>query len=93
MQHFFEFCNEMLCVADSRGYFTRVNPAWTKTLGWSSEEMTSRPFIDFVHPDDVEATIREAELLHSGTHETILFENRYCCRDGSFRWLSWSLEP
>jgi PAS domain S-box-containing protein len=89
MQRFFEFCNEMLCVADSRGYFTRVNPAWTKTLGWSTEEMTSRPFIDFVHPDDVETTKREARLLHSGTHETILFDNRYRCRDGSYRWLSW----
>lgn len=89
MHQFFEFCNEMLCVADSRGYFTRVNPAWTKTLGWSTEEMTSRPFIDFVHPDDVEATKREARLLHSGTHETVSFENRYRCRDGSYRWLSW----
>jgi PAS domain S-box-containing protein len=89
MHYFFEFCNEMLCVADSRGYFTRVNQAWTRTLGWSSEEMTSRPFIDFVHPDDVAVTIREAELLHSGTHETILFDNRYRCRDGSYRWLSW----
>jgi len=89
MNYFFEFCNEMLCVADSRGYFTRVNQAWTKTLGWSTEEMTSRPFIDFVHPDDVETTIREAQLLHSGTHETIMFDNRYRCRDGSYRWLSW----
>ena len=89
---FFEFSNEMMCVADSRGYFTLVNPAWTKTLGWSIEEMTSRPFIEFVHPDDVEATIREAELLHSGTHETTLFENRYRCQDGSYRWLSWQVK-
>ena len=89
MFDFFEFSNEMLCVADSRGYFTRVNKAWTKTLGWSAEELTSRPYVDFVHPDDVEATIREAQLLLTGTHETISFENRYRCRDGSYRWLSW----
>jgi PAS domain S-box-containing protein len=89
MFDFFEFSNEMLCVADNRGYFTRVNPAWTKTLGWSADELTSRPYLDFVHPDDMPATIREAQLLLSGTHETIFFENRYRTPDGSYRWLSW----
>jgi PAS domain S-box-containing protein len=89
MFDFFEFSNEMLCVADSRGYFTRVNQAWTKTLGWSAEELTSRPYTDFVHPDDLQATLREAQLLLTGTHETISFENRYRCRDGTYRWLSW----
>lgn len=95
MIDFFEFSNEMLCLADHRGYFVRVNPAWTKTLGWSADELTSRPFVDFVHPDDLAATIQEAELLHSGSHETIFFENRYRCRDGSYRWLAWRvvLEP
>ncbi|WP_425618968.1 PAS domain S-box protein [Anatilimnocola sp. NA78] len=92
MYDFFEFCNEMLCVADSRGYFTRVNPAWTQTLGWSAEELTSRPFIEFVHPDDLAATVRESQLLYSGTYETISFENRYRCRDGSYRWLSWRVK-
>lgn len=89
MIDFFEFSNEMLCLADSRGYFTRVNPAWTRTLGWSADELTSRPYMDFVHPDDVQATTREAHLLVEGTHETVWFENRYRCRDGSYRWLSW----
>lgn len=89
MVDFFEFSNEMLCVADSRGYLTRVNHAWTKTLGWSAEELTSRPYVDFVHPDDITATVREAQLLLTGTHETIYFENRYRCKDGSYRWLSW----
>lgn len=59
MFDFFEFSNEMLCVADNRGYLTRVNQAWTKTLGWSAEELTSRPYIDFVHPEDLAATVRE----------------------------------
>lgn len=89
MIDFFEFSNEMLCLANEQGYFTRVNPAWTKTLGWSADELTSRPFVDFVHPDDLAATIQEAELLQSGSHETIFFENRYRCRDGSYRWLAW----
>jgi PAS domain S-box-containing protein len=89
MFDFFEFSNELLCIADKRGYFIRVNQAWTKTLGWSAAELTSRPYLDFVHPDDAEATLREAQLLLTGTHETIAFENRYRCPDNSYRWLSW----
>ncbi len=56
MFDFFEFSNEMLCVADPLGYFIRVNKAWSKTLGWSVAELTGRPYLDFVHPDDLEAT-------------------------------------
>ena len=89
MVDFFEFSNEMLCLADERGYFTRVNKAWVKTLGWSIEELTSRPYTDFVHPDDLQATIREASLLLHGNHETVRFENRYRCQDGSYRWFAW----
>jgi PAS domain S-box-containing protein len=89
MIDFFEFSNEMLCIANDRGYFTRVNQAWTKALGWSADELTSRPYIDFVHPDDLEATIREAYMLLHDRHETIRFENRYRCRNGSYRWLAW----
>jgi PAS domain S-box-containing protein len=89
MFDFFEFSNEMMCIADQNGYLVRVNKAWTKTLGWSVEELMSRPYLDFVHPDDVESTLREAELLRKGNHETVAFENRYRCSDGSYRWLSW----
>jgi PAS domain S-box-containing protein len=89
MIDFFEFSNEMLCLADQRGYFTRVNSAWTKTLGWTAEALTTRPYIEFVHPDDVAATLREAELLRSEKHETIWFENRYRCIDGTYRLLAW----
>lgn len=89
MIDFFEFSNEMLCLADQRGYFTRVNPAWTRVLGWTAEELTGTPYMEFVHPDDVAATKREAELLSSKRYETIRFENRYRCRDGSYRWLAW----
>lgn len=95
MFDFFELSNELLCIADSRGYFIRVNPAWTKTLGWSAEELLSRPYVDFVHPDDVQATLLEAQLLLNGTHETVSFENRFRSKDGSYRWLAWNarLDP
>jgi PAS domain S-box-containing protein len=93
MIDFFELSNEMLCMADRRGHFVRVNSAWTKSFGWTAEELTTRPYLEFVHPDDYEATIREATLLESDAHETIRFENRYRCRDGSYRWLSWQVAP
>jgi PAS domain S-box-containing protein len=90
MYDFFEISNEMLCVANRDGYLTRVNSAWSRALGWSTAELTSQPFITFVHPDDVDATIREAARLHQGEgYEAIGFENRYRCRDGGYRWLSW----
>lgn len=89
MLDFFELSNELMCFADRRGYFTRVNSAWTKTLGWSEAELCARPYIELVHPDDVEKTIREASMLTNDDHETVQFENRYLCRDGSYRDLSW----
>ena len=89
MIDFFDFCSEMLCIADQRGYFTRLNSAWQLTLGWSLEELSSSPYIDFVHPDDVAATLREVGLLQSGDHETVHFHNRYRCKDGSYKWLAW----
>lgn len=89
MIDFFEFSNDMLCIADQQGRFTRVNSAWTRTLGWSAKVLTTKPYIEFVHPDDVAATLREAELLRRENHETIWFENRYRCVDGSYRLLAW----
>jgi len=83
---------DMLCVAGFDGYFKQVNPSWTKTLGWSAEELTSRPWLDFVHPDDVEATVGAGNTVTSGT-SLVTFENRYRCKDGSYRWISWTSQP
>lgn len=86
---FFAMSLDLLCIADFDGYFKEVNPSWERTLGWTPEELTGRPFIEFVHPDDQQATIAEAQRL-SGGAVTISFENRYRCRDGSYRWLLWT---
>jgi PAS domain S-box-containing protein len=86
---FFVQSLDLLCVAGLDGYFKYLNPAWTAGLGWTLEELKARPFIDFVHPDDRTATQAEVGKLAEGT-ETILFENRYRHRDGSFRWLQWN---
>ncbi|HEX5171615.1 MAG TPA: PAS domain S-box protein [Cyclobacteriaceae bacterium] len=71
------------------GYFTKVNPAWENNLGWSTEELLSKPFIEFVHPDDREGTIAAASSVYDG-NDLFSFENRYQCKDGSYRWLLWT---
>jgi PAS domain S-box-containing protein len=81
---------DMLATADLHGRFTRVNRAWERTLGHSVETMCSRPFIEFVHPEDRDATIAEAAVLAEGVHTTVSFRNRYRDADGNYRWLEWS---
>ncbi len=92
MDRFFDLTVDLLCIAGMDGVFRRVSPAWTTLLGWSAEELCSQPFMSFVHPDDVEATLAEVASLAEGAI-TIEFENRYRCRDGSYRILSWNTAP
>jgi len=84
---FFDLSLDLLCIADLRG-FSKVNPAFCKTLGYAIDELTSRPFLDFVHPDDVQATVQVVADLERGK-DVVFFENRYRCKDGTYRWLSW----
>jgi PAS domain S-box-containing protein/putative nucleotidyltransferase with HDIG domain len=88
-----ELSLDLVCTANFDGYFTRVNPAWKRTLGYESEELLSKPFLDFVHPDDREATLAEAERQTKAGEEVLHFENRYRHRDGTYRWLEWMSRP
>ena len=81
---------DLLATADLTGRLIRVNHAWERTLGHSAETLCSRPFIDFVHPDDRDATIAEAAALADGSRDSIHFRNRYRTADGGFRWLEWN---
>lgn len=91
-QRLFELSISMLCIASFDGHFKELNPAWSATLGWSPEELKARPWLDFVHPDDVEATVAAGSRLARG--ETVLgFENRYVCKDNTWRWLQWNSVP
>ncbi len=84
----FEMSLDNLCVAGFDGYFKRVNPSWSRTLGWTTEELMARPSIEFVHPEDREATLAARGRLGAGTplHGLV---NRYLCKDGTYRWFEW----
>jgi len=88
-ERLFHYSLDLLCIAGFDGYFKHINPAWERTLGWSTAEFTSKPYIDFVHPDDREATINATGVLVDG-HFVFMFENRYQCKDGSYKWMSWN---
>jgi PAS domain S-box-containing protein len=92
LEHLFHFSVGMLCIAGIDGYFKRVNAAFERTLGYTAEELLSRPFVEFVHPDDRQRTIEEIDRLARGI-ETIRFENRYRAKDGSYHWLAWTGMP
>lgn len=89
MELFFGLALDMLCVAGFDGYFKVLNPMWTKTLGWTDEELRAKPFLDFVHPDDKQSTQEAAAALGQGSN-VISFANRYKCKDGSYRWVMWN---
>lgn len=79
---------DLLCIADTDGYFRRLNPEWEKTLGFTLPELVGTPFLDLVHPDDVDATMKAVADLEAG-REVLNFVNRYRHRDGSHRWIEW----
>ena len=79
----------MLVEASLDGYFVRLSDQWELTLGWTREELMGRPFKEFIHPDDLEATMVRALALDQQPGEVVDFENRYRAKDGSYRWLLW----
>lgn len=89
---FFSRSIDLLSIAGFDGYFKTLNERWSEILGYTEEELKAKPFIEFVHPDDVEATLTEANKLAEGV-EVISFENRYMKKDGGYVWLQWNSVP
>ncbi|MHC4354791.1 MAG: PAS domain-containing sensor histidine kinase, partial [Planctomycetota bacterium] len=93
IEQFFNMTGYMVCVASIDGYFARINDSFEQTLGYSREELLSRPYLDFVHPDDKDSTVAVNEENLARGAQVIGFENRYRCKDGSYKWLSWAARP
>ena len=92
LEQYFNYTLDLLCIADNDGYFRKLNPEWSKTLGYPLEELLNKKFIDYVHPDDITATLRKLSDLNNET--TVLnFINRYLHKNGSYRWIEWRSFP
>ncbi|MBJ6726696.1 PAS domain-containing hybrid sensor histidine kinase/response regulator [Geomesophilobacter sediminis] len=85
---FFQTSADIMAIADPNGAFLQTNPACTDLLGYSPEELVSRPFIAFVHPDDQQPTLDEMARQQKLGY-TLKFDNRYVCKDRTIRWISW----
>ena len=91
-EHFFELSPDLLCIAGFDGYFRRINPAVSKLLGYTIEELLSKPISDFVHVDDKMITKASREVVLNNA-PLMNFENRYVKKDGEIVWLSWTSIP
>ncbi|MDB4984845.1 MAG: Phytochrome, two-component sensor histidine kinase [Myxococcaceae bacterium] len=90
-QRFFTLSLDLMCICGTDGYFRRVNPAFLK-LGYTQEELLSKPMVEFMHPDDRARTEVNLRKLEAGA-STVGSQNRYLCKDGSYRWISWNSTP
>ena len=92
LDRFFNYALDMLCIAGIDGYFKLVNPSFERVLGYTTVELLKIPFVELIHPEDRSDTIAEVSKLANGL-ETICFQNRYRCKDGSYRRLEWTSYP
>lgn len=92
LDKFFNTSLDLLCIADTDGYFHKLNPEWEKTLGYTLQELEGKKFLDFIHPDDIEKTLAVIADL-SSQKEVVDFTNRYRCKDGTYKWIEWRSTP
>lgn len=90
--HFVKLSIDMLMIAGFDGYFKAISPSFKRTLGFNIKEMLERPFLDFIHPDDVKSLTNVMDRLADGEpiHK---YEIRFLCADGSYKWTEWTAQP
>lgn len=92
LEHYFTSALDLLCIADTDGYFLKLNPEWEEMLGYPMTELVGRKFLELVHPDDMEGTLQALSTL-SAQNSVLNFTNRYRHKDGSYRWIEWRSYP
>ena len=92
LESFFSINLDLLCIADLNGNFIKTNKAWSDILGYSTEDLNHKKFLEFVHPDDIQATLDE--MVKLGNQMQVLnFVNRYRCKDGTYKFIEWRSQP
>ncbi len=91
-ERLFALSLDLLCVCGFDGVFRQINPAFERTLGYPTSELTTRPFLEFVAPDDQARSRDQFRKCREGTL-VVTFENRFLHADGSYRWLQWNAAP
>lgn len=89
---FFSYSFDLMGIVGTDGYFKRVNPAFERVLGYTAEELCSRPLAEFLHPEDIGRTKEGIQTLAEGQAK-IGTVNRYRCKGGQYRWFSWNTRP
>ncbi len=92
LDRYFTNALDLFCIADVEGYFIRLNKQWENVLGYNLEELNGKKFLDFIHPDDLNATLESIQNLKDGK-EILGFTNRYCTRSGEYRVIEWRAYP
>jgi PAS domain S-box-containing protein len=92
LEGFFSVNLDLLCIADVKGNFVKTNPAWSEILGYTHDELHGKQIYEFVHPEDLTATLDMMSEL-AQQKKVVNFVNRYRCKDGSYRYIEWRSHP
>ncbi len=92
LEYFFNFIPDMLSISSADGYFKKVNKEWERVLGYTEKELLAKPFINFIHPDDVQPTL-DIIAKQAVKSNVLNFINRYRAKDGSYKWFEWTSAP
>ncbi len=91
-KYFFNHTHDLTCIANTEGYFEVINEQFTRLLGYSEEELLKNKFLDYIHPEDLQATLNEISKLEKGK-VTLSFINRYRTKKGDYLWFEWTSAP
>lgn len=92
LDNYFTNAIDLFCIADTDGHFIRLNKQWENVLGYPLNELEGKKFLDFVHPEDLDATLEAISVL-KGQEKLIGFTNRYRAKDGSYKFIEWRAYP